>query len=254
MTRPMFAALGALVLLAAGAAAQQPEAPAAATPREQAPLDVTGDWVSVVTEDWRWRMVLPRKGDYSSVPLSEEGRRVADTWDPAMLASDGCKAYGAAAIMRVPGRLRVAWQDEATLRIETDAGLQTRYLRFDAANEAPAERTWQGHSTAQWGVIRQPGGLGVSLQTAPPRMGALAVVTMNLRAGYLRSNGVPYSEDTVVTEHFDVVHAYGTDWLTVLAVVEDRRYLNQAFITSSHFRREPDASNWMPRPCEPAVD
>ena len=199
-------------------------------------------------------MVLPRKGDYSSVPLNEEGRRVADTWDPAMLASDGCKAYGAAAIMRVPGRLRVAWQDEATLRIETDAGLQTRYLRFGAANEAPAERTWQGRSAAQWGVIRQPGGLGVSLQTAPPRMGALAVVTIKLRAGYLRRNGVPYSEDAVVTEHFDVVHAYNTDWLTVLTVVEDRRYLEPAFHHEQPLQARARHAKWMPRPCEPAVD
>ena len=81
-------------------------------------------------------------------------------------------------------------------------------------------------------------------------MGSLKVVTTNLRAGYLRRNGVPYSEDASVTEYFDRLTAYGTDWLTVLTIVDDPRYLNQPFITSTHFKREPDASKWAPAPCE----
>ena len=53
------------------------------TPRAAAPVDLTGYWVSVVTEDWRFRMVTPPKGDYASVPLNAEARRVADAWDPS---------------------------------------------------------------------------------------------------------------------------------------------------------------------------
>jgi hypothetical protein len=234
------------------AAAQRGQPPGPPpTPKAAAPIDLTGNWVSVVTEDWRWRMLIPRKGDYSSVPLSAEGRKVADTWDPARLGSDGCKAYGAAAIMRVPGRLRIAWDNDATLRIDTDAGQQIRLLHFDKSLKAPAMRTWQGHSAAEWERILQPGGLGVSLQQAPPRVGSLKVVTTNLRAGYLRKNGVPYSEDAVVTEYFDRLTAEGSDWLTVFTIVEDPRYLSQQFITSTHFKREPDASQWVPTPCEP---
>src|SRR6266705_3624887 len=77
------------------------------SPRAAAPIDVTGYWVSAVTEDWRWRMLTPPKGDYSSVPLNDEGRKAADGWDPAKDEASGnaCKAYGGAAIMRVPGRL-----------------------------------------------------------------------------------------------------------------------------------------------------
>ena len=220
------------------------------TPRGAAPIDLTGNWVSVVTEDWRWRMLVPKKGDYSSVPLNAEGRKVADTWDPAKAASDGCRAYGAAAIMRVPGRLRIQWENDATLRIDTDAGQQTKLLQFNRSPKSQAERTWQGHSAAEWDRIRQPGGLGVSLQQGPGRAGALKAVTINLKAGYLRKNGVPYSEDTVVTEYFDRLSAYGTDWLTVFTIVEDPRYLDQPFITSTHFKREPDRSKWRPMPCE----
>jgi hypothetical protein len=248
-------AVGFAAALGAVAAAQQRGAPPGPppTPKAAAPIDLTGNWVSVVTEDWRWRMLLPKKGDYSSVPLSAEGKKVADQWDPAQLESDGCRAYGAAAIMRVPGRLRVEWDNDATLKIDTDAGRQTRLLHFGAIPTAQTARTWQGQSTAEWERIVQPGGLGVSLQQAPPRVGSLKVVTTNLRAGYLRRNGVPYSGETSVTEYFDRVSAFGSDWLTVLTIVDDPKYLSQQFVTSTHFKREPDTSKWMPTPCEPAT-
>src|SRR5579871_3074089 len=64
-------------------------------------IDVTGYWVSIVDEDWRWRMMTPAKGDYASIPLNAEGTKIADTWDPAKDEAEGnqCKAYGAAGIM-----------------------------------------------------------------------------------------------------------------------------------------------------------
>ena len=233
---------------AAGAGRQGGPPP---TPRAQAPIDLTGNWVSLVTEDWRWRMVLPKKGDFSSVPLNAEGIAAGNRWDPATAATDGCKPYGAAAVMRVPGRLRIAWQDDTTLKIDTDAGAQTRLLHFDRARQAPLEKTWQGHSAAEWERIQALGGLGVSLQIAPARLGTLKVVTTNLRAGYLRRNGVPYSDNAVVTEYFDRVTEFDNDYLVVHTTVDDPRYLSQPFITSSHFKREPDASRFKPTPCEP---
>lgn len=250
---PTAAACVALALLCAVPAGAQRRGggpPGPPTPRAAAPFDLTGLWVSVVTEDWRWRMLVPAKGDYSSVPLSAAGRKAADAWDPSMMAADGCKPYGAPAIMRMPGRVRVAWESDTTLRIETDAGMQTRLLRFDRGAKPPAARTWQGHSAAEWQPIILPGGLGVSLQQAAPRTGALKVVTSGLRAGYLRRNGVPYGESAVTTEYFDRQTANGTDWMTVLTVVEDPQYLSQPFVTSTHYRRETDPSRWTPSPCE----
>ena len=221
----------------------QPEPPP--TPRAAAPIDLTGTWVSVVTEDWRWRMLTPPKGDYTSVPLNEEGRRVADTWDPAGAANDGCKAYGVAGIMRMPGRLRIAWEDDRALTIETDAGQQTRRLRFDAPAQASGAATWQGHSVAEWEFV---GGRGRG--RGGPRPGSLKVVTTNMRAGYLRKNGVPYSENAVVTEYYDRHAAYGTEWFTVTTIVADPMHLTQEFVTSTHFKQESDDSGWDPRPCE----
>ena len=79
-----------------------------------------------------------------------EGRRVGNTWDPDRdeKAGEQCKAYGAASVMRLPGRLHITWENDNTLRIDTDTGTQTRRFHFDAA--APGEPTWQGHSVASW--------------------------------------------------------------------------------------------------------
>src|SRR5205085_10201106 len=122
-------------------------APAPPTPRAAAPIDLTGNWVSIVNEDWRWRMITPPKGDYASVPLNPAGRAEADKWTPAM---DGrCEAYGAGGLMRMPTRVRITWQDANTLKLETDAGSQTRLLHFGGARP-PADHLLQGYSAATW--------------------------------------------------------------------------------------------------------
>jgi len=225
------------------------------TARAASPIDLTGYWVSVVTEDWRYRMATPRKGDYASVPLNAAARRAADAWDPAKDASDGnaCRSYGVGAIMRVAGRLHITWQDEETLKIESDAGTQTRLLRFDAAAQAPAgDGGWQGFSVARWQPAgpQRRGGAGRGRGAPPPRGGSLKVVTTHMKAGYLRKNGVPYSESASVTEYFDRHdEPDGDRWFTVTTIVEDPTYLDEPFITSSHFKKEPDGAKWHPTAC-----
>lgn len=218
--------------------------------RAAAPVDVTGLWVSVVTEDWRWRMRTPPKGDYASLPLTPAATKVADAWDPAKdtVAGEQCRAYGAAAIMRVPGRVRISWENDTTLKIETEAGTQTRILNFTA----PAQRvepTWQGTSVANWQVAGGGGGRRGGA-AAPARGGSLRVITTNMRPGYLRKNGVPYSANARLTEYINRVNeANGDSWLIVTTLVEDPQYLNARFVTSTHFKKVPDASAWSPTPC-----
>ena len=225
--------------------------------RAAAPIDLTGYWVSIVTEDWRYRMMTPRKGDYSSVPLNAAARRAADAWDPAKDAADGnaCRSYGVGNIMRVAGRVHVTWQDEETLKIETDAGTQTRLLHFGDAAQPPAgDRSWQGYSVARWqpaGPQRRGGGAGRGRGGAPPvRGGSLKVVTTHMKPGYLRKNGVPYSENATVTEYLDR-HAEpnGDQWFTVTTIVEDPTFLDEPFVTSSHFKKERDGAKWRPTAC-----
>jgi hypothetical protein len=74
-----------------------------------------------------------------------------------------------------------------------------------------------------------------------------------MRPGYLRRNGVPYSEKTVLTEYFTrVKEPNGDQWLVVTTIVEDPQYLEQPFITSTHFKREPNGARWKPTPCTAA--
>jgi len=220
------------------------------SPQASAPVDLTGYWVALVTEDWRWRMVTPAKGDFASVPLNPEGRRVGEAWDPDkdIAAGNQCKAYGAAAIMRVPTRLHITWENENTLRIDTDAGTQTRLFHFGEAQPPAGEPAWQGNSAAAWETVG--GGRG-GRGGPPPQGGSLKVVTTHMRAGYLRKNGVPYSENTMLTEYYDrTMEPDGNSYLIVTTIVEDPKYLQQPFITSTHFKRQADATGWNPTPCE----
>jgi hypothetical protein len=243
----MAAAVAALPLVTLRA--QQPVAPRS-TARAAAPIDLTGTWVSLVTEEWRWRMATPPRGDYISVPLSDEGRRVADTWTPAMDGS--CKAYGAAGVMWMPTRLRISWDGDQMLKVETDAGQQTRLLGFDAARP-PGARSLQGFSVAEWEPIggRPYARAGTRAGTTAPD-GALKVVTTNLSEGWVRRNGAPYSESTSITELWDrVAFPNGDDFLVVTIIVNDPRYLSGEYTRSAHFKREADASKWRPVPCRP---
>ena len=271
------------------------------TARTAATVDLTGYWESLVTEDWRWRMKVPDKGDVSSIPVTPAARTAANAWDPAKDEAEGnqCKSYGAAAIMRVPTRVHISWESDNVLKLETDAGTQTRLFRFGAAVPTTAgERSWQGNSVAEWeptaGGGRGGGGGGggafpgggpggppalaatapvnddaapITLPPGAPAVGArggggaggrggnqpgdLKVITANMKAGYLRKNGVPYSEKAVVTEYFNRTgETYGITYLVVTTIVEDPDNLTGPFITSSHFKKLPDTANgWDPSMC-----
>ncbi len=250
--------LGVGGLSAGKLAAAQDENPAPkkapTTAKAQALIDLTGYWVSIVNEDWRWRMMTPAKGDYASVPLNAEGKRVADTWDPAKDEREGnnCRAYGAGNILRIPERLHVTWENDNTLRMDTDAGMQTRLFHFDGSkwNGGPAQ--WQGDSVAAWEKQVQTGGAaGRFGGPVPGKGGTLHVVTTHMKPGYLRKNGVPYSGNAVLTEYFDRFDRNGVAYLIVTSVMDDPQYLSDRFIISGQFKREPDASKWNPTPCRP---
>src|SRR5437762_8680283 len=168
------------------------------TPRSDAAIDLTGTWTAVITEDWTLRMVTPKKGDYTRVPMTPAARQIADAWDPAKdeAAGEQCRGYGAAGVMRLPGRLRISWVDDQTLKMEVEAGNQTRLFHFDLPGPAFAEASarqagprlpepgWQGMSSAQW-----------QYTVNPPRTGELKVVTNRLRPGYLRKRSEEHTSE-----------------------------------------------------------
>jgi hypothetical protein len=281
--------VAATLAAAAGAhpAAQQAQGappPAVVPPpaRVAAPIDMTGTWASVITEDWQWRFVTPIVGDYTGIPLNADGDRVARQWNPDadVKAGQQCKGFGAAAINRLPTRLQITWVDDNTMKLDFDLGTQSRLVHFDKS-KAPGARSLQGHAIGEWidlpapgrgGPVGQPpggaragappaagpapagargGGGGRAAGPAGPRAGGLKIVTTNLLPQYLRQNGVPVSEKAVVTEYLDVVPAPdGAQWLVLKTQVDDPTYLSGWYQVSSNFKKEANASKWNPTPCE----
>jgi hypothetical protein len=235
-------------------AAQRGAAPAPVAPRAAAPWDPTGYWVALVSDEWRYRMITPPKGNVDYVPVNADGRGAANNWDPAKdeAAGEQCRAYGAGGIMRLPVRLHITWQDERTLKIDIDAGTQTRVLHFpstgsgQAAVAAGIESSWQGYSVADWQI---PGG-GRGAPTPGPRFGQLRVVTNHLRPGYLRKNGVPYGSGAVLMEYFQhLKDDDGSEYLAITSMLDDSQYLAQPWVRTNQFRKQADTKGWNPTPC-----
>jgi hypothetical protein len=248
-----FASSGFLTIFAPSAYAQRggrggaPQGPAP-TPRAAAPIDISGYWVSLVTDDWRWRMMTPPKGDYLYLPLNPAGRQAADAWDPAKdeAAGEQCKGYGAPSLMHLPGRLHITWQDETTMKLDVDTGTQTRVLHF-GNQPASGDPSWQGYSIAVW---ENDGGRGRGrAAAAPPKHGSLKVTTTKLKPGYFRKNGVPYSANAVLTEYFTTLTDTGTDYLVVTNFLDDPQYLAQPYVRSVQFKRQSDSKGWNPTAC-----
>lgn len=221
-------------------------APAAASAKAAAPLDLTGYWVSIVTEDWIERMSpdSPPSGTGGQGGLPPAGR--GQVGAQAGANPEPCRVYGAAGSLRVPGRLHITWADDNTLKIEMDAGTQTRLLHFNPSTPPPSEKTLQGYSVATWEVGGARGG-GRGGPAAAPRWGSLNVVTTNLRGGYLLSSRSSYGDNAVLTEYFTRHSDFGTDYFTVTASVQDGPTTR---VTSSTFKKEPNGSKFNPTGCE----
>lgn len=245
LRRAAILALVCPLLLASGAHAQGRGGETAPTPRAEAPFDPTGYWVAIISEDWRWRMVTPARGDFPSIPMTLAAQQVAEAWDPGAdeAAGEQCKAYGAPGLMRGPTRLHITWLDDTTLKVESDYGMQTRLFHFGPEAPTQGANTWQGVSTAEWIMA---GGRGDGA-----RFGSLKSVTTQLRPGYLRKNGVPYSANTVFTEYWDLhTEDNGDQYLVDTNSVVDPDYLQIPFVTALHFKKEPDGSKWDPTACD----
>jgi hypothetical protein len=248
---------GSRALAQPGMGMSMPPEPVPAREAAEQHFDLTGYWVPIITEDWLYRMVTPPIG---AVPGGEFGRYVqltdaavaaATSWDPDGDAAAGleCKAFGAGNIMRMPTRLHITWEDEETLRIDSDYGEQTRLLRFRAteADAASDRGTWQGHSVASWEKQGQRRGFGPGPSGGP---GTLRVETVGMRPAYMSRNGIPYGERATMREYFVRHDDFGDAWFTVTTILEDPENLTRPHITTTHFRREADDDNWDPRPCE----
>ena len=239
--------------------------------KASAPIDLTGYWTAVLTEDWHVRMLTAAKGDFGSgppgavaqivtgrlgvganpaqdgnIPYNLKGAQAAVAWDAAAdeAAGQQCKAYGAPGIMRQPTHLHVTWADDNTLKVEADFGTQTRLLQFAPA-VPPSAASLQGHSVASW--IRMGGGGG---QANFQKGGALKAVTTRMTPGYYWKNGMPYTANAVLKENVFLLDLPdGSSWMTLTQRVEDPEYLTEPYVINYHFKKLPDGSSWHPTPC-----
>ncbi len=242
------------LLIAAAVLAMPSLLAQAKSAKASAPIDLTGYWVSVVTEDWRWRMITPAKGDYASIPITPGAKKLADTWDPAKdeAAGEQCRSYGAPAIMRVPGRFHITWQDDNTLKVESDYGMQTRLFHFGNLMAPGGAAGWQGDSVARWEIPRNRAGTGSVAREVEAQggFGSLTVETTHIRPGYLRKNGVPYGAKAKLTEFWDLNReTNGDQWLVITTLMDDPEFLQEQWVTALHFKKEADGAKWDPTPC-----
>jgi len=240
-------------------------APAGVGARGAAPVDLTGYWVSLVTEDYIERMFpdsprsgVPRAGGGGGRGGGGQGAAGGrgGAAPAAAAPADPCRVYGAAGSMRLPGRLNITWADDNTLKIDMDAGKQTRLMHFGVIQAPAGEKTLQGYSIATWevggrgggGGGRGGGGGGAGAGAAPAaRWGSLNVVTTNMTGGYLLTSRTAYTENATLTEYFTRHTDFGVDYLTVVAIITDP---GGNHTTSSTFKKEPNGSKFSPTGCD----
>jgi hypothetical protein len=197
-----------------------------------AQVDLTGEWRSVIHEDVGLRIddpLLaggipgaegPRIGDYAGLPINAAARLKAESWDPRIesAAEHQLIVHPAAYWLLPPGGVRLSKSvDERTQAVVAytlyragGAGSSTRTIWMDGRMHPPAyaPHTWQGFSSGYW--------IGDTLR----------VTTSHLKAGFIRRNGVPSSDQATVTELFARHGAV----MTVIAIVTDAIYLEEPFV------------------------
>ena len=196
----------------------------------RAEADLTGYWDNIIQEDFGYRLAGPAVGDYSGLPINDAARAIADKWNPedGYKPENQCKMHGAAYIMRSPIRFFLSYDDDVTIsmKIELEMGRERKIYLDGRPVEGPS--TEMGHSTGVWNGDM------------------LTVTTINMTEKYIRRNGVPNSEQAVMTEHF-IRH---DEYISLISIIEDPVYLTQPLIRSVSFRKRDDEFKWVRFDCE----
>jgi len=206
-----------------------------------AQTDVSGQWSDRYHEDWPERIPGPDAVDLSGLPLTEAGRAKADSWNVSVqtLPERQCIPHMATYGLQGPANLRI-WNevDPTTGRVLAwkifgTFGRTTETIWMDGRpHPSPrALHTFEGFTTGEW------------------EGDTLVTYTTHIKMGYLRRNGVPSSDRSVVVSHI-VRHG---EILTITTIVEDPIYLSEPFIRSHSWELDPK-QQVLPTPCEPVVE
>jgi hypothetical protein len=234
------ACLLALLTLNGTAFAQgQVEAASAATRGTE--IDLAGTWANRLHEDWVERAPGPHIGDYTGLPINDEARAVADTYQVSMqnMPERQCILYTSQYIVMGPQNLRIEPERDPI------SGAVVAFHMTGTVDRAPRTIWMDGRPHPSKSAPHTPGGFSTGAWEGT----MLTAHTTHLKTGLVWRNGVPHSDLATMTEHF-IRHG---DLLTIVMIVEDPIYYEEPFIRSATFQLDP-ATRVLPEPCEPQVE
>ena len=205
------------ILLTVSAAVLCTGAPAAAQ------IDFSGEWRMLVHEDAPHRGGGPEIGDYTGLPVNDEARAVADTWDASILTLPElqCRPHPAVYSERGASMGQMRWwkevdpvtQELVAYRKRGSWMEPERTIWMDGRPHPPdyAPHTWQGFSTGRW------------------QGGMLVVATTHLKEGFIQRNGLAVSDTATMIEYL-VRHG---NYLTSNLYVDDPVYLEEPLLRNT---------------------
>jgi hypothetical protein len=207
-----------------------------------AQTDLSGSWAARNHEDALERGGGPYAVDYTGLPLNDDGRAKALSYSASQLAmiERQCGLWPPTYLAIGPFGMKIwnetepvngttiswkigAWEDRATTTIWMDG-------RSHPSKNAPHERG--GFTTGTWEGT------------------TLVAYTTHMKAGSIRRNGAPSSDQATMTTHF-IRHG---DLLTVLEIIEDPIYLTEPEIISKNFQLDAAAISPVGPPCVPGYE
>ena len=208
-----------------------------------AQVDLSGTWATRNHEDWMERWPGPDVGDFTGLPINEDGRARAVAYSPSLLSlpERQCLYYGASYTVIGPFGFRLWSESEpVTGRVVSwhmsgavDKSPRTIWMDGRPHPSANALHTFPGFSTGEWQGT------------------TFVVTTTHMKASPLRRNGVPLSDQATMREYF-VRHG---SILTLTVVLEDPAYLSEPHIISRSYESDPSLTIGIyPAPCVPGIE
>jgi len=190
--------------------------------------DLSGMWAARQHQDWRERGPGPDPVDYIGLPLNAAGRERALLFDYSIMGQPEhqCGYYTPFYNALGPQGLKI-WSENDPVRgnrivawrlsgfIDVDASI----IWMDGRPHPPKDAfsPYSGFTTGHW------------------EGDTLVTFTDHIKAGYIRRNGAPSSDQATMTQH---IFRHG-DLLTIMSRLEDPAYLAEPYVVSRTWQLDP---------------
>jgi len=187
--------------------------------------DIVGEWGNRFHEDFWERRSGLQIGDYTGFAMTDAGRRMAESWNPAWfsLPQNQCRPHTSIYGIRGPADMRITKVYEPTtqrlLAYKLEWSLDAfQEIWMDGRSHPPeyAPHTWEGFATGEW------------------EGNMLKVTVTHIKAGYVQRNGAPHSDQAVTTEYFE---RHG-DTLLLTSIINDPLYYEEPIVKTTNWEAE----------------